>query len=133
MSLENELKKNTEALIANTNALAANEKERVTIDQYTSFRKSPYAHAGLTCESCHQQEYVNMDGYPTVGHMYLGSGASLPYDNQLDDQTFRASRLAFSPGLETSAWTSGPEVYHFALTPWASPIFRIRLTADHPK
>ena len=80
-------------------SLAASQEERVTIDQHTSFLASPYARAGLTCRSCHQQRYVNTDGYPTVGHMYLGSGASLPYADKGEDQVFRATSIGFLSGL----------------------------------
>lgn len=50
MSLENELKKNTEALIANTNALAANEKGTTPVSSPAPVQASPAASAPVTAD-----------------------------------------------------------------------------------
>ncbi len=80
-------------------SLAADKHERATIDQYTSFTSSPYARAGKTCSSCHQQRFVNADGYAVFAHSYLGSGASLPYDDAADDKQLRDISIGFLSGL----------------------------------
>jgi hypothetical protein len=80
-------------------SLAADHVERTTIDQYTSFRRSPYAREGKTCASCHQQMFVNSDGYAVPGHQYLGSGASLPYADETEDRRLRAISFGFLAGI----------------------------------
>ncbi len=79
--------------------LAADKTERATIDQYTSFVSSPYGRASKTCSSCHQQVFVNADGYAVHAHSYLGSGASLPYDDAGPDKRLRDISIGFLSGL----------------------------------
>lgn len=86
-------------------SLSADGKEHRNIaDHYTSFADSPYAKAGLSCASCHQQRFVTYEiGYDTVSHLYLGSGSSLPYGNTHDDKTFRAVSTGFLKGIGNTA------------------------------
>jgi hypothetical protein len=85
-------------------ALSADGTERATIDQYKSFRASPYS-GTTTCTSCHQQRFVTTDYYgqgrvyPAPGHAYLGSGSSLPYDDPTEDAKFRDISLGYLSGL----------------------------------
>jgi hypothetical protein len=80
-------------------SLAADRKERATIDQYTSFMSSPYARAQKNCSSCHQERFVNAAGYAVAAHHYLGSGASLPNDDPLPDKQLRDISIGFLSGL----------------------------------
>lgn len=79
--------------------LSVDGHRRRTADQYTSFAKSPYARAGLTCAACHQQRMETHEiGYNTVAHAYPGSGTSLPYPDAAADSLQRMKSLEFLAG-----------------------------------
>ncbi len=80
--------------------LSVDGKERIVADHYFSFMDSPYKKAGIGCSRCHQQRMETFEaGYNSVSHSYLGSGASLPYDNAADDEKFRALSAAYLDGI----------------------------------
>lgn len=81
-------------------SLAPDAKTSMVADHYLSFLDSPFAKAGLSCASCHQQAFLTYrDGYKMVDHSYLGSGSSLPYAEAELDSQFRALSMGFLAGL----------------------------------